>query len=192
MCVCIGVCVADALDASVRVDAGPHGPTAATWTALSALQAKGLRLEPFDDGAPPPALSAVPPSDTHLLSSMDFSRLEVLLARARAVVSPAAAYFKTAMEGKRGGQLARMKAVRFFNPLHVLASGEVTEADIDGLLIFRFSKHPKLMPHIEVGPSEAQTRGPPALCLPSYLMGVPHLLALDLSPHGRPTPPRRR
>jgi hypothetical protein len=40
VCVCIGVCVADALDASVRVDAGPHGPTAATWTALSALQAK--------------------------------------------------------------------------------------------------------------------------------------------------------
>ena len=54
------------------------------------------------------------------------------------------------MEGKRGGQLARMKAVRFFNPLHVLASGEVTEADIDGLLIFRFSKHPKLAPKIKV------------------------------------------
>jgi hypothetical protein len=32
------------------------------------------------------------------------------------VVSPAATYFETTIEGKRGGQLARMKAVRFFNP----------------------------------------------------------------------------
>ena len=50
-------------------------------------------------------------------------------------------YFETTIEGKRGGQMARMKAVRFFNPLVVPASGEVTEADIDGLSLFRFSKH---------------------------------------------------
>eukprot|EP00966_Prymnesium_polylepis_P256589 5927314-Prymnesium_polylepis.1 len=53
------------------------------------------------------------------------------------------------MEGKRGGQLARMKAARFFNPLHVLASGEVTEADIDSLSLFRMAKHPKLAPKIQ-------------------------------------------
>ena len=35
-----------------------------------------------------------------------------------------------AMEGKRGGQLARMKAARFFNPLHVLANGAVTEEEL--------------------------------------------------------------
>eukprot|EP00966_Prymnesium_polylepis_P229044 5300586-Prymnesium_polylepis.1 len=53
------------------------------------------------------------------------------------------------MEGKRGGQLARMKAARFFNPLHVQANGEATEADIAGLALFRFSKHPKLAPKIQ-------------------------------------------
>ena len=34
------------------------------------------------------------------------------LARAKAVVAPAATYFESTMEGKRGGQLARMKAAR--------------------------------------------------------------------------------
>lgn len=47
-----------------------------------------------------------------------------------------------------------MKAVRFFNPLHVLASGDVTEADIDGLTLFRFAKHPRLAPKIQEMKSE--------------------------------------
>ena len=37
-----------------------------------------------------------------------------------------------------------MKAARFFNPLHVLANGAVSEEDIDGLALFRFVKHPKI------------------------------------------------
>jgi len=41
-----------------------------------------------------------------------------------------------------------MKAARFFNPLHVLANGEVTEEDVDGLALFRFAKHPKLAPKL--------------------------------------------
>ena len=90
-------------------------------------------------------------SDTHLLSKSDLSDVNVLLALARAVVSPAAKYFVDSMEGKRGGQLARMKAVRFFNPLHVLAcGGEVTEADIDGLQLFRMHTHSKIAPMIKV------------------------------------------
>ena len=127
-----------------------YAPTEATL--VSRLVENGLRLEPFDDGAPPPKLSSVvelAASDTHLLSSTDLSSIEVLLARARAVVSPAAKYFETSMEGTRGGQLARMKAARLFNPLHVLASGEVTAADIDGLELFRFAKHPKIAPKIQ-------------------------------------------
>jgi len=47
-----------------------------------------------------------------------------------------------------------VKAVRFFNPLHVLASGDVTEADIDGLALFRFAKHPRLAPKIQEMKSE--------------------------------------
>ena len=62
------------------------------------------------------------------------------MARAAAIVSPAAKYFETAMEGKRGGQLARMKVARLFNPLHVLTSGEVTEADVDALGLFRMDR----------------------------------------------------
>ena len=75
---------------------------------------------------------------------------QVLIARAEAVVSPAAKYFETSLQGKRGGQLAWMKSVRFFNPLHVLSNGDVTEADIDGISLFRFSEHPKLKPKIQV------------------------------------------
>ena len=76
--------------------------------------------------------------------------MNVLLAHARAIVSPAAVYFEKTIEGKRGGQLARMKAVRFFNPLHVLSSGEVTKTDIEGLSVLRMFEHPKLKPKIEV------------------------------------------
>ena len=142
----------------------------------SKLMEHGFRLEPFDNGAPPPTLAAAPEpevipvvqgggaavgvpvvlSDTHLLSKSDLSDVNVLLALARAVVSPAAQYFLDSMEGKRGGQLARMKAVRFFNPLHVLAcGGEVTEADIDGLKLFRMHTHTKIAPKIKVAAPHA-------------------------------------
>ena len=78
----------------------------------------------------------------------------MLLARAAAIVSPAAKYFETAMEGKRGGQLARMKVARLFNPLHVLTSGEVTEADVDALGLFRMAKHSLIAPKLEEMKSE--------------------------------------
>ena len=47
-----------------------------------------------------------------------------------------------------------MKAARFFNPLHVLANGAVSEEDIDGLTLFRFATHPKIGPKIEAMKSE--------------------------------------
>ena len=50
---------------------------------------------------------------------------------------------------ERGAQLARMKAARMFNPLHVQSSGAVTEADIDALQLFRFSTHTKISPKIQ-------------------------------------------
>lgn len=87
----------------------------------------------------------------HLLSSTDFTSVDVLIARAKAMVAPATKYFDETMQGKRGGQLARMKAVRFFNPRHVLARGDANEADIDGLSIFRFSRHVLIAPKMKDG-----------------------------------------
>ena len=135
------------------------------------LVAHGLRLEAFDNGDPPPTINGpaepapaaaddtpaetdeAPVSDTHLLAKADFKDIRYLMAVARTVVAPAAKYFEISMEGKRGAQLERMKAVRFFNPLHVLASGVVTETDIDGLSVLRLHKHPKIAPAIEVSPA---------------------------------------
>ena len=67
--------------------------------------------------------------------------------RANAIVAPAIEYFGTAMEGKRGAQLNRMRIVRIFNPLHVLGLGSpLTASDVDALDAFRFYEHPKLKP----------------------------------------------
>ena len=88
----------------------------------------------------------------------------------RAVASPAAEYFHKSVEGKRGAQLARMRAARLFNPLHVLSSGAVTEADIDALELFRFSKHAKIAPKIQVGLRLEHSS------LPTHLAHPPHML----------------
>jgi hypothetical protein len=53
-------------------------------------------------------------------------------------------YWKQAIEGKKGAQLERMKAVHIFNPLHVLGN-KISESDIDGLKIFKFYEHPKII-----------------------------------------------
>ena len=72
------------------------------------------------------------------------------------VIAPAIKYFEDTMEGKRGAQLARMKAVRFLNPLHAMGN-LVTEADIDGLSLFKFYNHPKVGPAITKMKSEIAT-----------------------------------
>eukprot|EP00966_Prymnesium_polylepis_P125998 2913452-Prymnesium_polylepis.1 len=54
----------------------------------------------FDNGAAAPTFTVLAPVLTFLLSSTDFTDINVLIARAEAVVSPAAAYFRT----RRGGQ----------------------------------------------------------------------------------------
>eukprot|EP00967_Tisochrysis_lutea_P151654 scaffold295464_cov23-Tisochrysis_lutea.AAC.1 len=100
------------------------GYAATASASFSDLEKCALRLEAFDDGAAPPRLSSVaqaPASTVHLLSSTDLSDINVVVARAKAMIVPAAKYFELTLEGKRGAQLARMKAVRFFNPKHVLA-----------------------------------------------------------------------
>ena len=46
-----------------------------------------------------------------------------------------------------------MKAVRIFNPLHVLGN-KISESDIDGLKIFQLYEHPEIRPQIEVMKTE--------------------------------------
>ena len=48
--------------------------------------------------------------------------------------APSIDYWKETIEGKKGAQLARTKAVRIFDPLHVLGN-KISESDIDGLKI---------------------------------------------------------
>ena len=46
-----------------------------------------------------------------------------------------------------------MKAVRIFNPLHVLVN-RISVSDIDGLKIFKLYEHPEIRPQIEVMKTE--------------------------------------
>ena len=55
-----------------------------------------------------------------LLVNPDFSKTEVVKSYAHTIVAPAIDYWKQTIEGKKGDKLERMKAVRIFNPLHVL------------------------------------------------------------------------
>jgi hypothetical protein len=50
-------------------------------------------------------------------------------------------------------KLERMKAVRIFNPLHVLGN-KISESDIDGLKIFKFYDHPEIRAEIQVMKTE--------------------------------------
>jgi hypothetical protein len=85
----------------------------------------GFHLEKFDDGRPPLGSQALaeeaqprPVATALLLGSTDFSDMQVLLARADAVVAPAVNYFKTVccspraqpvrLGGTKCGQLGRL------------------------------------------------------------------------------------
>ena len=105
---------------------GDKMETRATSYLLTALLADhcDFRLEPFDDGAPPLgqqalASSTSPYQNMTLQNSDNISNLEVCMARADRVVAPAIEYFAVTIEGKRAGQLARMKAARIFDPRFV-------------------------------------------------------------------------
>ena len=69
------------------------------------------------------------------------------------IVAPDIDYWKQTIEVKKGAQLARMKAVRIFNPLHVLGN-KISVSDIDGLKIFKLCDHPEIRPQIEVMKTE--------------------------------------
>jgi hypothetical protein len=50
-----------------------------------------------------------------------------------------------------GAQLARLKALRIFNRLHVLTN-KISASDIDGFKILQLYAHPEIRPQIEVKP----------------------------------------
>ena len=60
---------------------------------------------------------------------------------------------KQTIEVKKGAQLARMKAVRIFNPLHVFGN-KISVSDIDELKIFKFFEHHEIRPQIELMKTE--------------------------------------
>ena len=93
--------------------------------------------EPLPDAAP-------------FLLAPDFTNVDYLKVLVERIVKPAAEFFKTSVEGKRGPQLQRMKTVRFFNPMHVHANGPVTVADIDGLSVLRLSREADIQKAIQV------------------------------------------
>ena len=115
-----------------------------------------FRLEPFDDGAPPLgqqalASSTSPYQNMTLQNSDNISNLEVCMARADRVVAPAIEYFAVTIEGKRAGQLARMKAARIFDPRFVGRLGyDLGEDAVDALdkLISTPSLFPLTLPLI--------------------------------------------
>ncbi len=88
-----------------------------------------------------------------LLVNPDFSNTEVVKSYAHSIVAPPIDYWKQTIEGKKGDQLERMKAVRIFNPLHVLGN-KISESDIDGLKIFKFYEHPEIRVEIQVMKTE--------------------------------------
>ena len=57
-----------------------------------------------------------------LLVNPDFSKMDVLKAYAYTIVAPAIHYWRQTIEIKKEDQMARMKAERIFNPLHLMGN----------------------------------------------------------------------
>jgi hypothetical protein len=109
-----------------------------------------FQLQAYPNGHPPPTLlqkevemsSAAP----FLLVNPGFSKMEVVKAYCHTIVTPVRApvihYWRQTIEIKKRDQVARMKAVRIFNPLHVMGN-KVVVGDVDN---FKFSQHPDIRP----------------------------------------------
>jgi hypothetical protein len=114
-------------------------------------------LEPYVNGTPAPTLVTKEVDMTvtapFLLVNPDFSKTEVVKAYPHSILAPAIDYWKQTIEVKKGDQLERMKAVRIFNPMHVLGN-KISESDIDGLKIFKFYDHREIRAEIQVMKTE--------------------------------------
>jgi hypothetical protein len=86
-----------------------------------------------------------------LLTDPDFSKMDVVKAYAHTIVAPATDYWITTIDVKKGDEVARFKAARIFNPLHVMVN-KISVAD--NLNLFRLSEHPQIGTHIQGMKSE--------------------------------------
>ena len=95
-------------------------------------------LEAYENGTPAhnilPKEVNIAQAAPFLLTNPDFSKTEVVKSYAHTIVAPAVDYWKHTIEVKKGDQVERMKRVRIFNPLHVLAN-KISVSDIEGLII---------------------------------------------------------
>jgi len=74
--------------------------------------------------------------------------MDVVKAYAHTILAPAIDYWKETIEIKKGAQVAQIKAVCIFNPLHVIGN-KIGVADIDNLKLLKFSQHPDIRPRLE-------------------------------------------
>jgi hypothetical protein len=115
---------------------------------LSYTQYAFTFLEPYANGTPTPSVVTkevdMNVTAPFLLAKPDFSKTEVVKAYVHTIVAPTMDYWKETIEVKKGAQLGRMKAVRIFNPLHILGN-KISVSDIDGLKIFKLHEHPEIL-----------------------------------------------
>ena len=102
-----------------------------------------LHFEAYATGTPAPTVTEEVDEAVAgpLLATPDFSKTEVVLLLQ--------SILERDNRRQERAQLARMKAVRIFNPLHVLVN-RISVSDIDGLKIFKLYEHPAIRPQIEV------------------------------------------
>ena len=81
-----------------------------------------------------------------LLTDPDFSKMDVVKAYVHTIVAPAIDYWIKTIDVKKGDEVARFKAARIFNSLHVMVN-KISVADIDNLNLFRLSEHPQIGTH---------------------------------------------
>jgi hypothetical protein len=114
-------------------------------------------LEPYADGTPSPTVvtkeANMALTAPFLLARPELSKTEVVKAYTYSIVAPVMDYWKQTIEVKKGTQLARMKAVRISNPLHVLGN-KISVSDIDELKIFKFYEHHEIRPQVEMMKTE--------------------------------------
>ena len=110
-----------------------------------------FRLEPYGDGQPAP--KAPETASPFLLARSNLRDLEVVKARAKAVIAPALAYFSDKILVKRRLQLDRLRCAQIFDPLHAQAH-VVTASDVEALKCSKFSKRADLALKIQAMEAE--------------------------------------
>ena len=115
-----------------------------------------FRIDSRPDGQDAPVVPNQLP-DTSLVANSNPNNVEVLMARVRAALGPAAKYFCDKFVVKRAGQMKRMRVAQMFDPRHVQETDAITVEDGLTLSWFRFSKRADLAKHIKKMESEVQT-----------------------------------